>query len=107
MNQNQRRVAMKEIIVTGMNEEDFVRFGKKDGKKCYLCKREEGEESIIFNETEDCFKNHEIELHTYEVLVKDITFKYFVCSDCFILIRGIEGTNIFSETVKDQTNNNN
>jgi len=57
-------------------------------KACYLCKREEGEESVLLPEADDeTIHLPLIKLRLYEVDMTDgVKFGYWLCNECAVLL---------------------
>lgn len=92
------------LIVTGKTEHQMIdelrvmdvaeelRIKQPRVKCCYLCKREEGENSVTFYPgDEESINLVHIKLHHYEVEVGDqATFYYLLCGECAALLGVIE-----------------
>jgi len=94
------RRKMRTLIVTGKTERQWIdemrvlELAQEQGIKspkirtCYLCKREEGENSLcLFADREDEVSLAPIELSPYEVEVEgEAIFEYLLCSECLVLL---------------------
>lgn len=79
---------MKEIILTGYNEEEFVKKFKKGEKGgCYNCKRCEGDKSVYLLEGGGAGLAT-IHLRILAVKFDDVTFNYLLCQECMPLFQG-------------------
>ena len=88
------------IIVTGKTKRQMIdetrtmEFVEEQGirppevKGCYLCKREEGEESVLLPEGGDeTIHLPPIKLRLYEVdMVDGVRFGYWLCNECAVLL---------------------
>jgi hypothetical protein len=91
---------MRTLLVTGKTERQWIdemrvlELAREQGIKspkirtCYLCKREEGENSLcLFADREDAVSLKPIELIPYVVEVEEeAIFEYLLCSECFVLL---------------------
>lgn len=98
---------MKNIIVTGLGVEDLIKFQNHGKKSCFLCKRKEGNESIIFDECDEEYRTGKIDLTYYEVSFEDVNMRYLLCVDCYMLLTYIAKTSNFSQVLKAQLENKN
>ena len=94
------------LIVTGKTERQLIdemrvlELSVEQGIKapkirtCYLCKREEGENSLcFFADGSDKISLEPIKLTTYEVqMEEDISLHYLLCSECALLLEAMGGT---------------
>jgi len=94
------RKEMRTLIVTGKTERQRIdemrvlELAREQGIKspkirtCYLCKREEGENSLcLYADREDEVSLTPIELNPYVVEVEEeATFEYLLCSECLVLL---------------------
>lgn len=84
---------MKEILLSGYSEKDFVKViskGKKPG--CYICKRS-AEDKAVFVATEgnkEGMGTERLEFDIFEVILGDKKFKYPLCQECLILVKSLE-----------------
>ena len=102
------RKEMRTLIVTGKTERQWIEemrvlgLAQEQGIKspkirtCYLCKREEGENSLcLYADREDEVSLTPIELSPYVVEVEEeATFEYLLCSECLILLSSMDGTEL-------------
>jgi hypothetical protein len=102
------RIKMRTLIVTGKTERQWIdelrvlELAHEQGIKspkirtCYLCKREEGENSLcLYADREDEVSLKPIELIPYVVEVEEeATFEYLLCSECLILLSSMDGTEL-------------
>ena len=93
------------IIVTGKTKRQMIDemrtmgFVEKQGiqpvevKGCYLCKREEGEETVLLPEGDDeTIHLPPIKLRLYEVDMTDgVRFGYWLCNECAVLLSELGG----------------
>lgn len=65
-----------------------VKKGKKSPKRCYLCKRSEGDKSVVLAPDEkEPYVLAKISLHPVQRKVtKDWVFDYFLCWECAVLM---------------------
>jgi hypothetical protein len=87
------------LIITGKTKRQFgdelrvsefvVEQGIKppESKTCYLCRREEGEESVRVNVDENSVQLPRIELTLYRIgMGQEAVFGYWLCTECAILL---------------------
>lgn len=88
------------FIVTGKTEDQMVselktlEFCEKEGIKvpshisCYLCKREEGTNSVLLGEDKDSLRLPEIKLNAYEIdMGNGVVYCYWLCDECMLLLQ--------------------
>ena len=99
---------MRTLIVTGKTERQWIdemrvlELAQEQGIKspkiraCYLCKREEGENSLCLDaDREDQVSLTPIELSSYEVEVeREAIFQYLLCSECLVLLSSVDETEL-------------
>ncbi len=92
------------LLVTGLTENQWadelrmLEYVEEQGlkgpsmRKCYLCKREEGENSLkIYEDNVEEISLAPIELHSCEItLGGGITFSYLLCMECTLLLDAME-----------------
>lgn len=79
---------MKEIILTGYNEEEFVKKLKKGEKGgCFNCKRCEGDKSVYFL-GDNVVGLATIHLRMLAVKFDDVTLNYLLCQERIPLLHG-------------------
>ena len=102
------RKEMRTLIVTGKTERQWIdemrvlELAQEQGIKspkirtCYLCKREEGENSLcLYADREDEVNLTPIELSPYVVEVEEeATFEYLLCPECLVLLSSMDGTEL-------------
>jgi hypothetical protein len=88
------------VIVTGKTKQQMIdeikttEFVEEQGipapkvKACYLCRREEGEESVLLRDGEvDSIHTPVIKLRLYKTKVTvGMEFGYWLCNECAILL---------------------
>ena len=102
------RIKMRTLIVTGKTERQWIdemrvlELAREQAIKspkirtCYLCKREEGENSLcLYADREDEVSLTPIELSPYELeMGGETTLQYLLCSECLILLSSMDGTEL-------------
>ena len=89
----------KTIIITGktirqmIDEMRRIEDAEEHGgqpahiKTCYLCKREEGQDTVRLNENGGTFQLPQLELNLYEIEMSEGTnFGYWLCNECVLLL---------------------
>ncbi|MFC1989980.1 hypothetical protein ACFLVW_05415 [Chloroflexota bacterium] len=80
-----RRQLADEMKVMELVEAQGIKL--PEVKTCYLCKREEGQESVRVNTENDTVQLPPIELELYEIeMGEGFTFGYWLCSECALLL---------------------
>ncbi len=93
-------VKPRTLLVTGLTENQWsdemkmLDFAEQQGlkaqrnNKCYLCKREDGENSLkLYEDNEDEISLMPIDLRPFEIdLGEGITFSYLLCMECALLL---------------------
>jgi len=84
------------VLLTGLTRKDLEHFQntREMGKACYLCKRREGEESVVLEEEADIapklsFRPVEIDTLTWVMTAEDeeeIEVAVPVCAECQIVL---------------------
>ena len=80
---------MKEILLSGYSEKEFVKViskGKKPG--CYLCKRRPDDKGV-FIATEGV-GTAKLEFDVFEVVIGNNKFEYPLCQECLILVKSFQ-----------------
>lgn len=105
------RKKMRTMVVTGKTERQWndemrvLELAQEQGvrspktRACYLCKREEGENSLCLDaDREDEVSLAPIKLSSYELeMGGENTLQYLLCSECLILLSSIDGTELEHE----------
>ncbi len=98
------------VVVTGKTKKQMfdelrtMEFLEKEGiqtsraKACYLCKRKEGETSVLLAlENEDTVHLPAINLRLYEFdMGREVTFGYWLCNECAVLLSELGGATVVS-----------
>jgi len=101
----------RKIIVTGKTEQQWIdemkvlelsqEFGTKkpSTRKCYLCKRAEGENSLgLVEDNEDEVILDPIELSPCEIIFGGgVTFSYLLCIECALLLHVMDKMDEYEE----------
>ena len=87
------------VIITGkttrqmVDEMRLIEYAEASGvkppeiKTCYICKREEGEDTVRVYEDRTSFQLPPIELELYEIAMSEgISFGYWLCNECVLLL---------------------
>ena len=78
---------MENIIMTGYTEKQFVKkMMNKEKKGCYLCKRIDGDKSVVV--TED-IKIGKLNIQFFDVEIGSATVLFPLCHECMALVKGI------------------
>lgn len=78
---------MENIIMTGYTEKQFVqKMMSKEKKGCYLCKRIEGDKSVVLREDINVGK---LDVEFFPVEFGPAVAMFPLCHECFTLVRGI------------------
>ena len=99
---------MRTLILTGKTERQWIdemrvlELAQEQSIKslkirtCYLCKREEGENSLcLYADREDEVSLEPIELSSYAVEVEgEAIFQYLLCSECLVFMSSMDGTEL-------------
>jgi len=81
------------LILTGMKEQELQKDIKQyeaTGKKqhqCYLCKRTEGEASVVFDMGEKAFFRNTVDLFPVIRQLDKTDLVYRLCSECMMLLK--------------------
>lgn len=81
---------MKDIILTGYGREEYLK--KKNVKpRCYLCKREAGDEGLFIatEGTEEGFGTIELAFEWFEITKSNKKFRFPICHECQLLLETI------------------
>jgi hypothetical protein len=78
---------MENIIMTGYTEKQFAKKMMKQEKKgCYLCKRIDGDKSVVVAED---IKIGELGVRFFNVEIGPATVSFPLCHECMALVTGI------------------
>lgn len=92
-----RKDTKMKVVVTGLTEEEFkkqledMKHGKSYRKRCYICKREEGQKVILIDEErvikeeKEPFLNPPLVLEQFEMVFEEDVFEFSVCIVCMAL----------------------
>ena len=99
---------MKNFTVTGLTLKEYLKFQKHNKARCYICRRRDDEESVVFDEDKGKYFIENVGLGEYEISFGDDegTAKFLLCPDCYILLSNISRTEDFSQIIKNQMNKN-
>lgn len=78
------------VMVTGLTEREFELETRRKRDlplhRCYLCRREEGERPIVFDEDGEIFSGKPVlSCHSIEV-GEGLEFRFLLCSECAVLL---------------------
>jgi hypothetical protein len=94
------------VTFTGLTAEDFKRRVKEfehrhlEGlapgheRRCYLCKRLDGTQSASMGMPGDEVLFSKLDVETYGIEVGSTTFCFQICSECIILLTGLQAGKI-------------
>ena len=84
-----RRFCTGMTISEVKKEIKVIEKGKKAPKRCYLCKRAEGDKSVVVapdDKKEPYFLAEIVLLPVQRKITKDWMFEYFLCWECAVLL---------------------
>ena len=93
-------------LCTGMTRDELKKNikafekGKKSVRRCYLCKRPEGSQSILLTLDKDEPLSWPVKLNLIKRKVSDdFAFEYYICLECAVLV-GMKSNTIFPAKIK-------